>query len=485
MAMDLALRYVKTAERYDYERANQELSAIHESLCIDDLNLCAETEELKKVADRCAAKCRLANVHAITTQEAYQACLKIVEHYRITPPTVKEDNLAPALNRMGCPRWWFRKIKVLRLRTIEGIARNIELVNRCRATYASDYAVSIKRKQKEQNRLYLESTFICNELGESYSLQELADRSVSNPAIRRAELMVRIKGFEIAANMLGHVGEFYTLTAPSRMHACLHHGQPNRRHDGTTPLQAHEHLTHLWALIRAELHRQDIRPYGFRVVEPHHDGTPHWHLLLFLPNQHRETVRAVMRHYALADSHDEPGAQEHRFKAVAIDPAKGSAVGYIAKYIAKNIDGHALDQDLYGNNACDAAERITTWANTWGIRQFQQIGGPSVMVWRQLRKMDKADEKELEAIRRVATASDWAAFMLAMGGYELPEKSRYHIKTLTATLLHFGLLALPGRVNSTTRANISGCFSLQTARQVRTEARRKERAWTVRPSCQQ
>jgi hypothetical protein len=189
-------------------------------------------------------------VHAITTQEAYQACLKIVEHYRIPPPTVKEDNLAPALNRMGCPRWWFCKIKYYDY-TIESIARNIELVNRCRATYASDYVVSIKRKQKEQNRLYLESTFICNELGESYSLQELADHSVSNPAIRRAELMVRIKGFEIAANMLGHVGEFYTLTTSSRMHACLHHGQPNPRHDGTTPLQAHEHLTHLWVLIRA------------------------------------------------------------------------------------------------------------------------------------------------------------------------------------------------------------------------------------------
>ena len=208
------------------------------------------------------------------------------------------------------------------------------------------------------------------------------------------------------------------------MHACLHHGAINPRYDGTTVLQAHEYLTHQWALIRAELHRQGIQPYGFRVVEPHHDGTPHWHLLLFMPDKHREAMRKVMRHYALLDSGDEPGAQEHRFKAVAIDPEKGTAAGYIAKYIAKNIDGYALDQDLYGNDAAKASERITAWANTWGIRQFQQIGGPSVTVWRQLRKLDKTDDSELEFIRQSATASDWAAFMLAMGDPETPHRSQ-------------------------------------------------------------
>jgi hypothetical protein len=130
-----------------------------------------------------------------------------------------------------------------------------------------------------------------------------------------------------------------------------------------------------------------------------------------------------MRHYALLDNGNEPGAQECRFKAEAIDPAKGTAVGYIAKYISKNIDGFALDQDLYGNDAAKAAERITAWANTWGIRQFQQIGGPSVTVWRQLRKLDKSDDPELESIRQSVTASDWAAFMLAMGNPEAPHRS--------------------------------------------------------------
>ncbi|MDD2770350.1 MAG: replication endonuclease [Methylococcus sp.] len=424
LAVDLALRYTQTAERFSFRQANLELLEIHERLVIHDLNLSGDTQELRDAAKRYAEKCRFARQQASSLQSAYQACAWLVEHYRLTPPPVKSNDLEPAINRMCCSRWWSRKIQILRLRTIEAIARNIELVSRHRSAYASDYIVRLKRKQKEKNRAYLASTFVTNEVGESYSLQDLADRTVSNPAIRRAELMVRIKGFEMAADLLGHVGEFYTLTTPSRMHASLHNGVPNPRHDGTTTLQAHEYLTHLWALIRAELHRQGIRPYGFRVVEPHHDGTPHWHLLLFMPPDHRAKVREILRCYALADSRNEPGAQNHRFKAVAIDPAKGTAAGYIAKYIAKNIDGHALEQDLYGNDAQQAAEHITAWANTWGIRQFQQIGGPSVTVWRQLRKLDKADDPDLEEIRQSVTASDWAAFMLAMGGPDIPRSAQ-------------------------------------------------------------
>jgi hypothetical protein len=129
-----------------------------------------------------------------------------------------------------------------------------------------------------------------------------------------------------------------------------------------------------------------------------------------------------MRRYALQDDGHEPGAALHRFKAVEIDPDKGTAAGYIAKYIAKNIDGHALEHDLLDQPAQLAAEKITTWATTWGIRQFQQIGGPSVTVWRQLRRLAPMDDDDLETIRDAATASDWAAFMMAVGAPGIPRR---------------------------------------------------------------
>jgi hypothetical protein len=422
-AIDLAARYAAVADAFGYEQATTELREIHASLVIGDLNLTASTEELRESAKGLAHRCRVARESFRSQPEAFRRCTAIAERYRVTPPPLATDDWEPALNRLSCPRWWFRKIQTLRLRTLEKIARNIELVSRCRSTYASEHIVKLKRRQKEQTRLYLSSSFVTNETGESFSLQDLADRSVSNPAIRRAELMVRARGFEMVAELVGHIGEFYTITTPSRMHACHHDGAANLRYDQTTPRQAQEYLCHVWALIRAELHRQGIQPYGFRVVEPHHDGTPHWHMLLFMSPEHRATVREVMRRYALADDGDEPGAALHRFKAIAIDPAKGSAAGYIAKYIAKNIDGYGLDQDHHGNPGQKAAEHITAWATTWGIRQFQQIGGPSVTVWRQLRKLATVEDGELEGVRQSATSSDWAAFMLALGGPEIPRRA--------------------------------------------------------------
>ena len=89
-----------------------------------------------------------------------------------------------------------------------------------------------------------------------------------------------------------------------------------------------------------------------------------------MPPEHRAIVRDIMRRYALQDDGDEPGAELHRFKAVEIDPDKGTVAGYIAKYIAKKIDGHALEHDLLDQPAQLAAEKITTW----GIRHHYPGG---------------------------------------------------------------------------------------------------------------
>ncbi|MBL1887440.1 replication endonuclease, partial [Klebsiella pneumoniae] len=116
------------------------------------------------------------------------------------------------------------------------------------------------------------------------------DGSVANPAIRRCELMTRIRGFENICNELGYVGEFYTLTAPSKYHATTKAGYRNSKWNGASPSDTQSYLTGLWARIRAKLHREEIRIFGIRVAEPHHDGTPHWHMLMFMLPEDVERV---------------------------------------------------------------------------------------------------------------------------------------------------------------------------------------------------
>lgn len=356
------------------------------------------------------------------------------------------ESVQGQLARMCCPMWWRRQLRRLNGRRLEQRQRILGRVHDRAGVYVSDEGYARRRDQHTRNARLLEAVTATNQEGQEYTLAELAEVGLANPNNRRAELMLRIADTEREAQRLGHVGVFLTITCPSRYHAVW---KGTARHNGKwegaerpDPRQAQAYLQKLWSRARAKLGRKHLGVYGLRVVEPHHDGCPHWHLLLWCEPQNVGAVLGLLRAYALADSPGEVSRDESvRFDAKIIDTTGGrSAAGYVAKYVSKNIngeqfarlgkDGDHLDHET-GHDLKSAAPRIEAWAATWGIRQFQFFGLPSVTVWRELRRLRGAEDMQqwleerdpdeaavmlLDDMRRACDAGQWAEFVRLMGG---------------------------------------------------------------------
>jgi len=377
----------------------------------------------------------------------------------IAPPSHK----LPAktqLARLSCSLWWRKKLRTACGRTVEQVMREAHRVHKQAGIYCSDFTVERRRAQKFRNNALLETLEAINQEGQVFTLAELAEKGLANPDHRRAELMLRISDTEAEARRLGHTGMFYTMTTPSKFHAVIANNcVRNRKYQGDTPRQAQQYLQGLWAKIRAKLARDDIGVYGIRVVEPHHDGTPHWHLLLWMKPEDEKTVTETMREYAEESQQEELFSRGRkttaRFDAKRIDYSKGTAAGYVAKYISKNINGEQfMDADKYDHSMNESAPRIEAWASVWGIRQFQFLGLPSVTVWREVRRLtEKQDQmlKDWEAatsphpcaamrfaqIRKAANAGQWDQFLRLMGG-PMTKRKDQPIKPWVETKMNMG-----------------------------------------------
>lgn len=311
-------------------------------------------------------------------------------------------------------KFWFRRINKAKRRGFENVMQSLGAVGigKGKFTYISEPSFKFFLKQQAQNEQFLqESSVLLYNPQDSerlkngvmadekkgfkpvtqLSLYDVFESSVANPKNRVIELKCRAKGAELYADEYKYIGLFVTATIPSRFH-------PNsKKYDGSSVKDGMEWFTTQWGRARARFEKHGIDYYGIRCVEPHNDGTPHGHFIIFIKPEHSDKFISVMRDSFMFEPDGDKGEkwEEGRFNFKKIDKTKGSAVSYVFKYIAKNV--HSDDKNNFSDEnenltLADNSLRVRAWASLWGIRQFQFFGLPSVTCYREMRRVDNKPE---------------------------------------------------------------------------------------------
>lgn len=388
-------------------------------------------DDLRVLADEQARECSRACSRPAWAMPGLRARLR---DWRIDVPSKEDSGTA---GRMCNPRWWRRRLRALQRRCVERAAMALRMLGAGAERYCTRESERLYVDQLERSRAMMAATKIQNEAGQVTTLLAAHDASVSNPALRMAEMVTRVKGHEAVAVERGDVCLFITVTCPSKFHAIKIDGQRNDKWKGATPRDAQSHLCRWWGSVRRRLGEVGIFMHGVRVVEPHHDGCPHWHMLVWLDSGYQSVARQMMTREALRVDGQEPGAASSRIRFEKVMSGEGkSAVGYIMKYIVKNIPSgidaqascltniaeneskHGLKTVRHdGPELRKANLRPMVWARVWGVRQFQFFGSAPVTLWRALRKMplsafDGPVRAVVESCHRVGDRmADYAVFL--------------------------------------------------------------------------
>lgn len=357
--------------------------------------------------------------------------------------------LPGALARLCCATWWQRKLWRYRCEWREEQLRAACLVRKQDSAFVSADALIHHREQRRRMREFLKAYELVNEDGFSIDMETVYYAGSSNPKHRRVEMMITVKGMQDIAETRGDNAFWFTITCPSKYHATLQgSGAPNPKWTARTVRDSSDYLVNLFAGVRKKLNRKGLRWYGVRVAEPNHDGTVHWHVMVFCRPDDQEAITGILREFAIREDRAELGNNiTPRFKVEQITKEKGSPLSYIAAYIGKNIDGSKLTKPdpktgeppidhESGKSIVDTVEHAIAWASLHRVRQFQFFGIPSRQTYRELRrlagqfdrqgkdgkKQQRLTDKAMDDVMSAADAGCIATYILKQGGILRPRK---------------------------------------------------------------
>lgn len=266
---------------------------------------------------------------------------------------------------------------------------------------------------------------------------------------RRAAEMEARGELEMARELLEEnlVPIFPTGTLPPEWHPNPRYGE-NAYDPTKTPREAVAELNKRWGRARALMRDQGVYFLGVRTVEPHEDGSPHMHLMLYVrARQVAETCRIIALQWP-ATTEDEATARkagiyegpamkiqiwQDRSGKDAADPAS-----YVMHYVMKSIDYDgethpdvlAATTDTERQKAARQGARAVAWASTMNIRRISLVGFPQGTIgrweafFRELQSDDRNPCPHTRAILFAMRKKRWAEALLLIGAFEKKDQRK-------------------------------------------------------------
>ena len=114
-------------------------------------------------------------------------------------PEPKAKNQDGFKARCVCPKWWRRTLHRLKNRNDESDLIKQGRVAKHREKYSSDLSVYRVGAKACETKEYLKKQFMASDEGDLVDMDTILQASIANPTNRRAELMIRMAGFEVYA----------------------------------------------------------------------------------------------------------------------------------------------------------------------------------------------------------------------------------------------------------------------------------------------
>jgi len=307
-------------------------------------------------------------------------------------------------SKLSYHKWWFKKLnkKINQQRELLKIAiGSIHLNNQ---KYASNEAVKAYKRRVAAEIKYLSEVKPRNSKTDWNGYI-----STLRPADQRrfAEFITISKGIEKRADALGLVSSFLTLTLPPEYHSHPLNGDSSKW-EGLSPKQSYKKLINIADKLNKVIHKMGLYNsnnfFSIKIVEPHHDGTPHFHIILYYQADYKENIKsAICYQYGDHSFND----KSNLYNLIDIDRTISTPTYYLCKHFMFS------NEEKMKNNI-----RVATNKSIWGMKSFAFSGLPrgAKSIWKLCRKSRFSEPRNITEAKLIkfSCEGDFEKFMLVL-----------------------------------------------------------------------